>query len=476
MRWSTQGAGSLRRQLMLGILLPVVILIAFNTVSLYRQALLAADTAYDRTLLATAKSIGELLEVGSNELGAPKLHAKLSYSALEAFEADNRSRIYYRVSGFGGEMVSGFEDLPVWRGKLPDQGPYAALVTFYDAQFRGEPVRMAVLLQPVAGTAGQGMATIQVAETLELRRTLARQILIETVWRQVLLVLVIGVVVVVVVQRATAPVRRLSQQLLERAEGDLSPVLAPDAPREWRPLVEATNQVVERLSQLLEYQKRFIRDASHQLKTPLAVLKVQVQSARQGDVEAMQALAEIDQTVTRATQVANQMLALAKVEQLRQGLEPLPTQDWAELTRAVALDLAPLIAEQQLDFDIATEPVAVDSHAWALRELTRNLLHNAILHTPAGGRLSIELLRDQSHAVLTIADSGPGLSAEQQAQLFLPFAAGSASKGSGLGLAICQGIAQSLGGVVALENRIKHGHIEGLDAVVRLPLSATAPS
>jgi two-component system sensor histidine kinase TctE len=206
------------------------------------------------------------------------------------------------------------------------------------------------------------------------------------------------------------------------------------------------------------------------------VLKVQVQSARQGDVEAMQALAEIDQTVTRATQVANQMLALAKVEQLRQGLEPLPTQDWAELTRAVALDLAPLIAEQQLDFDIATEPAPVDSHAWALRELTRNLLHNAILHTPAGGRLSIELRRDQSQAVLTIADAGPGLSAEQQAQLFLPFAAGSASKGSGLGLAICQGIAQSLGGAVALENRISQGRIEGLDAVVRLPLSAATPS
>ncbi len=474
MKRSKLGGGSLRRQLMLGILLPVVLLIAFNTVSLYRQALRAADTAYDRTLLATAKSIGELLEISANESGPPTLQAKLSYSALEAFEADNRSRLYYRVSGFAGEMVSGFEDLPAWRGKLPDRGPYAALVNFYDDQFRGEPVRMAVLLQPVAGAAGQGMATIQVAETLELRRTLARQILIETVWRQVLLVLVIGVVVVVVVQRATAPVRRLSQQLLDRDEGDLSPVLAPDAPREWQPLVAATNQVVERLSQLLDYQKRFIRDASHQLKTPLAVLKVQVQSALHGDVEPMLALTEIDQTVSRATQVANQMLALAKVEQLRQGMESLPTQDWAELTRAVALDLAPLIAEEHLDFDIETEPAAVDSHAWALRELTRNLLHNAILHSPAGGRLSIHLERTPSHAVLTIADAGPGLSPGQQAQLFLPFAAGSASKGSGLGLAICQGIAQSLGGTVALENRISQGQIQGLDAIVRLPLSAAS--
>lgn len=468
---------SLRRRLTLGILLPVVVLIAFNTFSLYHQALRAADTAYDRTLLATAKSIGELLEVTTDAAGHTHLRANVLYSALEPFEADNRSRIYYKVSGFEGEMVSGFDDLPTWRGKLPVQGPYAALVTFYDDRYRGVPVRMAVLLQPVAGTQGQGMATIQVGETLELRETLARQILIETVWRQVVLVLVIVLVVVVVVQRATGPVRRLSQQLRDRPEGDLSPVQAPDAPREWLPLVDATNQVVERLSQLLEHQKRFVRDASHQLKTPLAVLKTQVQSARQGDVEPLQALAEIDVTVARATQVAHQMLALAKVEQLRQQVEAVPTQDWAEVTRAVALDLAPLIAEAQLDFDIATERAPIRSFEWALRELTRNLLHNAILHTPGEGRLAISLVVEGAWAELTIADSGPGLSPAQQGQLFLPFAAGDPRKGSGLGLAICHAIVGSLGGRIALQNRVVDGQTVGLDARVRLPIgdSASAP-
>lgn len=463
---------SLRRRLALGILLPVVALIAFNTWSLYAQALRAADTAYDRTLLATAKSIGELLEVAVDAGGQARLRANLLYSALEPFEADNRSRIYYKVTGFAGEMVSGFDELPSWHGKLPAQGPYAALVNFYDAQYRGEPVRMAVLLQPVAGQGGQGMATIQVAETLELRRTLARQILIETLWRQALLVVVIVIVVMVVVQRATAPVRKLSEQLRGRDESDLSPVEAPDAPREWQPLVEATNQVVTRLRELLEHQKRFVRDASHQLKTPLAVLKTQVQSARQGDVEPLQALAEIDETVARATQVAHQMLALAKTEQLRQQLEPPPMQDWAEIARAVALDLAPLIAEQQLDFEIATEPAPVASHEWALRELTRNLLHNAIAHTPPYGALRIELRREAAEAMLVIADGGPGLTDAQQAQLFLPFAAGDPRKGSGLGLAICAAIVQSLGGRIALTNRIELGRIAGLDARVGLPLAA----
>ena len=96
------------------------------------------------------------------------------YAALEPFEADNRSRMYYKVTGFQGEMVSGYAELPAYKGKLPDKGLYAALVDFYDDSYRGEAVRVAVLLQPVAGVNGQGMATIQVAETLELRQTLAR--------------------------------------------------------------------------------------------------------------------------------------------------------------------------------------------------------------------------------------------------------------------------------------------------------------
>jgi two-component system sensor histidine kinase TctE len=337
-------------------------------------------------------------------------------------------------------------------------------------------VRVAVLLQPVAGTDGQGMATIQVAETLELRHTLARQLLLETVWRQVLLLLIIVLVVIVVVQRATGPVRRLSEQLRNRTEGDLSPVLAPDAPREWQPLVEATNLVVTRLAQLLEHQKRFVRDASHQLKTPLAVLKVQVQSARQGDVDPLQALAEIDVTVTRATQLAHQLLALAKVQQLHHQAEASPVQDWAEVTRVVALDLAPLIVQKQLDFDIATVPALISSHEWSLRELTRNLLHNAVLHSPAGGRLGITMQLIDAQAQLTIADSGSGLTALQQSLLFMPFASADSLKGSGLGLSICREIVRSLGGSIALTNRVEADRITGLDAYVRLPLTQTLPA
>jgi two-component system sensor histidine kinase TctE len=472
------GHTSLRRRLLVGILTPVLVFIAINTVLLYRQALTAADTAYDRTLLATAKSIGELLEVVGSADGA-RVRANVPYSALEAFEADNRSRLYFRVSGFGGEMVSGFEDLPLPRRTLPEQSVYAALVHFYDDRFRGDSVRMAVLRQPVAGVDGQGMATVQVAETLELRRSLARRLLLDTLSRQAALVALIALVVVIVVQRATRPVRDLSERIVARPAGDLTPIDAGGAPREVLPLLAATNQVMLRLERLLAHHKRFVRDASHQLRTPLAVLKTQVQSARRGDVDAAQALAEINHTVDRATALANQLLALAKVEQLRQQGDA-QALDWAPLVRAVALDLAPLMTDHELHFSIETQVAMVRAHEWALRELVRNLLHNAIKHAPSGSALSVTLVTDDRQAVLTIADAGPGIGASQRERLFQPFATGEAAgdlrSGSGLGLTICREIVDSLGGTLALENRLLHGRVAGLDAIARLPLDDNRPA
>lgn len=453
-----------------GILLPVGVLIIVNTASLYRQALSAVNTAYDRTLLASAKSIGEQLDVTGYD-DQSELRVTVPYAALEAFEADNQSRLFYRVSSLNGEMISGFGELPFWRGTIPARPPYSALVDFYDDVFREEPVRVAVLLQPVASATGRAMAVVQVAETLELRKTLARKILFDTLWRQAILLAVIALVVVVVVQRATRPVRRLSGELQARHEGDLTPITAADAPRELLPLIEATNQVMGRLQHLLDNQKRFVRDAAHQLRTPLAVLKVQVQSALRGDMEARDALSDINQTVDRATVLANQMLALAKVEQLRQQAD-LQAIDLAQVVRTVALDLSPLIAEKDIDFEIETVPARVTSHEWMLGELTRNLLHNAIKHTPAGGTLAVRIVRDSSFVAMTISDSGLGIPDELAARLFQPFSAGNVRHGSGLGLAICREITEAMHGGISLENRVVHGRVTGLDATVRLPITS----
>jgi len=463
---------SLRSYLMLGILLPVALFVLVDTVVLYRQALAAVNTAYDRTLLASAKALGEHIQA-YGEAETAQLHAVVPYAALEVFEADNRSRMIYRISDTRGTLIDGYGDLAMWRGQLPALGPYAALVDFYDDNYRGDAVRVAVLLQPVAMQRARTMAVVQVAETLELRRTLARQILFDTLWRQMALVSVIALVVFVVVQRATRPVRQLSLQLQQRRLDDLTPLALDDTPRELHPLLDATNTTMQRLHHLLDNQKRFVRDTAHQLRTPLAVLKVQVQSALRGDVQATQGLREISHTVERATQLANQMLALAKVAQLAQERAP-ESVDWASILREVALDLAPLIADKALDFEISTTPALVQTHAWMLRELSRNLLHNAIRYSPEHGRLHVRLVCDASHVALVISDDGPGITDELRKRLFQPFSAGQAHSGSGLGLAICHEITHTLGGHIELTNRSAHGHILGLDTTVRLPM--TLPS
>jgi two-component system sensor histidine kinase TctE len=468
-------AASLRARLLIGILAPIALFIVINSVSLYRQSLAAATTAYDRTLLASAKTIGEQLDVEGYDEKA-SLRAIVPYSALEAFEADNQSKIFYRVSTLGGEMISGFAELPFWHGRLPDRPPYAALVDFYDARFREQPVRMAVLLQPVASARGRGMAVVQVAETLELRETLVRKLLVDMLWRQLVLLGVIAAVTVFVVQRATRPVRHLGELIEARAADDLSPIDAPDAPRELRPLVDATTEVMGRLQRLLDHQKRFVRDSAHQLRTPLAVLKAQVQSARRGDVPTGQALTEISDTVERATTVANQMLSLAKVEQLRQQPE-WQVLDLGETVRQLALDLSPLMADKALDVELSAgaAPMLVRAHRWMLQELARNLLHNAIKHSPRRGALRVSVRAEGESAVFVVSDQGPGISDELRQRLFAPFAAGDVASGSGLGLAICREIVLALGGSIALENREAGGQRDGLDAVVQLPLAGDNP-
>jgi len=126
-----------------------------------------------------------------------------------------------------------------------------------------------------------------------------------------------------------------------------------------------------------------------------------------------------------------------------------------------------------LDFDIQTTGTSIQTHDWMLRELTRNLLHNAIRYSPPGGRLHLRLTQDHHWATLLISDSGPGISDELRKRLFQPFSAGQSGSGSGLGLAICLEITRTLGGHIELINRERRGQRDGLDTIARLPLAAS---
>jgi two-component system sensor histidine kinase TctE len=266
--------GSLRGQLLRWLILPLVLLVALNAVSLYRDALEAADVAYDRSLLSSTRALAERVSVQGG-----KVVANVPYVALDSFETDTLGRIYYKVTGLHGETVSGYDDLPPVPKNVPRTDLYPALVRFYHATYNGERVRIAALLQPVYDDSMRGIALIQVGETLDARQALSRDILFSTLLRQALLVLAVAAMVWFAVRLVLRPLMRLKNEVETRALSDLSNIDPALVHKEVRPLVAAMNGAMARTQDLIASQRRFIADASHQLRTPLAVLKTQAELA-----------------------------------------------------------------------------------------------------------------------------------------------------------------------------------------------------
>jgi two-component system sensor histidine kinase TctE len=437
--------GSLRGQLLRWLIVPLVVLVALNAVSLYRDALDAADTAYDRSLLASTRALAERVSVRDG-----KVVADVPYVALDSFETDTLGRIYYRVGGLNGETVSGYDDLPPVPKNVPRSELYPALVRFYHADYNGEPVRIAALLQPVYDDSMRGIALIQVGETLDARRALSRRILLNTLLRQALLVLAVATLVWFAVRLVLQPLMRLKQVVETRAVSDLSDVDASMVHREVRPLVAAMNGTMARMQTLIASQRRFIADASHQLRTPLTVLKTQAELAlRENDPAAMQAIVRsIAATTDSTVHLANRLLTLARIEH-GSGSTPSHPVSLAALAQQVGLELA--LPAVQKGIDLALEAVesedsTVLGQELLLHEMLSNLADNAIQYTPSGGSVLLRVRRVGAAVLLEVQDSGPGIAEEEVEKVFMPFYRAQAALetnpgGTGLGLAIVRDIA-----------------------------------
>ena len=448
---------SIKRRLTLWILVALVTFLIVDTTVIYQNTLQSINVAFDRTLLASARAIGDTVKF---EHG--KLTTSLPYATLEVFEAVTRGRIVYRVSDFDGNFLSGYPGLPPHNGVFPKRTPYAALAAFYEDRFENESVSVAALLQPVyvgsEGSTAYRMVTVQVAETLELRKSLAQQALISTLDRQVIFLMLMSTLVWWLIARAMQPISVLRRELLERDPDSLAPITTP-APRELKPAIEALNEMMARLKRVLDDQQRFVRDASHQLRTPLAALKAQVQNAQRGHVSPAVAFVELADSVDRATRVANQMLALANVAQLdadpSQGSEITNLHTMAQ---DLAVECSPLIADKELDFALETTGAGgsgycTRGHEWLIRELFRNLMSNAMRHTPRGSAFGIDIRANGNVILMSVWDSGSGIDAAREAKLFEPFSSGDPRSGSGLGLIICRDICKLIGARMTLRNR-----------------------
>lgn len=452
---NVKALGSLRKQLLRWLILPLVALVALNAVSLYRDALEAADVAYDRSLLSSTRALAERVSVQNG-----KVVANVPYVALDSFETDTLGRIYYKVTGLDGETVSGYGDLPPVPANIARSDLYPALVRFYHATYNGEPVRIAALLQPVFDDSMRGIALIQVGETLDARNALSRDILFNTLWRQALLVLAVAALVWFAVRLVLRPLMRLKNEVETRPLSDLSTIDQALVHKEVRPLVAAMNGTMARMQDLVASQRRFIADASHQLRTPLAVLKTQAALAlRENDLQAMRAIvASIAGTTDSAIHLANRLLTLARIEHGGGSGQMTPVA-LAAVAGQVGLELALPAVQKGIDLALEVadgEQATVVGQDLLLHELVSNLVDNAIRYTPHGGSVLLRLQRSGDRVLLEVSDSGPGIAPSEYDKVFMPFYRAQATLeanpgGTGLGLAIVRDIATLHGATLALD-------------------------
>lgn len=268
--------------------------------------------------------------------------------------------------------------------------------------------------------------------------------------------------------RSLAPLHRLAATVAARRPQETALLEHAPAP-ELEAIVRGLNSQWQQQQAALDQQQRFIAEASHQLRTPLAVLKTQLQGAIAGELQTAETLPKMLRTVDRASHLANQLLSKAKVDQKLQNAQWTDI-DLQHIASEVLVECAPLIARKRLDVSLEALPVRLHTDGWLVGELLRNLVANAIHQSRAGGSLGVVIRYLPTEVELLVWDNAGGIDEEVRERLFLPFESASGGTGVGLGLSICKQIAVSMQASLDLYNRLQGGTVVGVDAVVRWPL------
>jgi len=391
---------------------------------------------------------------------------RLPGSARDILRADDVDSVYFQVIDARGLHVDGDRELPRPREEESDRD---GAVHFRNDAVHGTPVRVAYLyvnLDPLhiadAATPPDPppprKVLVQVAETLEKRALLANEIIKGVILPQFIILPVILALVWFALSRGLSPLAELQERIRARSSDDLSPIDSRQVPEEISPLVGSLNEMLGRLAQTIDMQKRFIADAAHQMKTPLAGMRMQSELAlRQVDPDEIhRSLEQLAKSSESATRLVNQLLALARAENQPHAGLAFEELELGALARAVVQDWvqASFTHDIDLGYEPHDEPVIIAGNAMMLRELLSNLIDNALRYTPAGGSVTVRVRRDGEHALLEVEDTGPGIAPAERAHVFERFyrILGSSATGSGLGLAIVREIAQQHGAEVDIFN------------------------
>jgi two-component system sensor histidine kinase TctE len=453
---------SLRTQLLVWLLAPLALFVAFNSWVAYNNAIQMATVVHDRMLLGSARIIAEQVHY-EDEM----LQIIIPPAALELFQSDSHDRVYYRITGPNHGLLAGSADLPLLKDPLGSEES-----TYFDAQFRGEPVRVVAFSQPVFAAPEHGPVLIEVAQTRHSYEVLADRLWQHAVQQQLLILALVGLLGWIGMHRGLAPMMQLRDTVRRRKPNTLEPLDLAPVPHELEPLVQAMNDYVRRLDDHMSAHSRFIANASHQLRTPLTVLNTQVNyGLRSDDIEGKDAaLAAINGGVQHGIRLVNQLLMLSTAE-VRIGRRlPYSEVNLIAVVRRVLEELATLAQTKHIDlgFDFTEETIAVRDTLAMLDELVSNLVDNALRYTPAGGIVTVSVARRADQVVLRIEDNGPGIPVQEREHVFERFYRLHAdlSDGSGLGLAIVREIAAACEAEVTLSAPAAH---QGLVVTVVLP-------
>ncbi|TGP21763.1 MULTISPECIES: sensor histidine kinase [unclassified Mesorhizobium] len=448
---------SLRLQLLAWVVLPLAALVTVNLWTSQRNAVSTSDLVTDRMLVGSARAIAEQVAMADGVLDAT-----VPPAAIEMFDTGDRDSVYYRVETANGRLLTGYPDLP----GAPQGGSI-------EASYRDHRLRLATLSHAVIGAGADSPIRVTVGVTLAGHDAMVKRLWFSAFAQQLALVAIAGVFVLLGLRRGLAPLIRLRDAVRSPDRSDLDPVEVPGAQSEIRPLIDALNAYMERVRAQMAAQRRFIANAAHQLRTPLALMSTQASYALRESAadQRQEALVALQASSGRLARLAEQLLTLSRAEPGSRR----PRADRINLTEAARQVLegqAPKAIERNIDLGLdETGPVLVIGDGTMLREMIVNLVDNALRYTPATGNVTVKLAAVDREGVLTVTDTGPGIPAEEREHVFERFyrIAGATEEGSGLGLAIVREVVENAAGSVTLGDAAGGG----LKVEVRLPLASS---
>ena len=462
---------SLKYQLFSWLLILLLPFIVVSTVAGYLLTNHFINRTYDKALYRTALALAD--QVSLEELG---LQVTLPQVAKDLLEFDEDDDVYFRIVGPSGDLIRTHTDLP-----LPNIYPKDDQFLYYNTSLNAEKLRVVVYALPaIAGFApntDNSKVYVMVGETLKKRTEMTNEIILSMLLPQLLIVLLVSALLFLGIKRGLLPLDKLKTELAQRKMNDLSPVKHRKLPTELQPLLGAFNDLLARVGNSVAKQQRFISDAAHQLKTPLAGLKTQAELAlrEKQPAKIAHALGQINHASSNLSHLVDQLLSLSKVEPEGTEFVIFESINLGQLAQVVAGDWVNAARQKNIDLGYSgnsqaalKQDVFIQGNAVLLRELMNNLIDNAIRYTPAGGSVTVGIKHDKGVPVFYVQDTGMGISPENQAFIFERFyrVLGTQQEGCGLGLTIVQEIAERHEATISV---VSEGEGRGAVFLVQFP-------